>query len=244
MSIKNTTYPQNLIDAIAKYIGVELSVDYSREDVLNGISAAISMLTDQEQKMVIMRYRYHYNLEEVGSQFGVTNERARQIIVRALRKLTVKPRRLLMTEGLEGYIEAEAKRSSESKIKIALRQEYMRGYEDGYAVALGNKVENNTAPEDQAILVTDLNLPIRATNCLVRANLGTLDKVLAVASAEDIRKIRNLGVKSSATIAKRLNDLGFVGTVWDEYLEFWHEPELRPVVDVDVDLPDDFFDED
>ena len=245
--IKKTIYPQNLIDDIVKHTDVHLDVDYNKPDVMNGIAAAIATLSDQEQKMLLLRYRYHSTLEEVGAQFDLTNERARQIIVRALRKLIVKPRRLLMTEGLEGYIEAEAKRIAKYKIKVALHQEYMRGYERGFAVASGNaeNTEEIQEEKDETILVMDLNFSVRTTNCLVRAKLNTLEDVLKVASTDDIMKIRNLGKKSAGEVARRLNELGFPGTVWDEFIGFRHE--FTPVVledDEDVFCISDFYDED
>ena len=233
---RNTTYPQNLIVDIAKHTDVHLEVDYNRLDVLNGIAAAIAMLSDQEQKMVILRYRYHCTLEEVGNQFDLTNERARQIIIRALRKLVVKPRRMLITEGLEGHIESEAKRIADVKTRIALHNEYMRGYEKGYAVGVGKMDENETSTEesDETLLVTDMCMSIRTTNCLVRAKLETLEDLLKVDSIDTIHKVRNLGKKSAGEVAKRLNDLGFTETVWDTFLEFWHEP--KPIFDIDGDL--------
>lgn len=48
-------------------------------------------LTPREEKIVRMRYGIgepmHYSLEEIGSQFGLTRERIRQIEIKALRKL-------------------------------------------------------------------------------------------------------------------------------------------------------------
>ena len=244
MNIKNTTYPQNLISDIEKQTSVYLDVDYSRVDVMNGISTAIAMLSDQEQKMIIMRYRYHYTLEELGNHFDLTSERARQIIARALRKLTVKPKRMLITEGLEGYIKFEAKRIANCKIKIALHQEYMRGYEKGIASLSRRNEDNEDVTEDKSdsVLVQDLNLSVRTTNCLVRANLDTLEKLLEVDSPEQIMKIRNLGKKSAGEVAKRLNELDLIDTAWNEFLKFFHESQMITETSDSFVFTDDYFD--
>lgn len=243
MNIKNTTYPENLMADIDKHTGVHLEVDYSSADVLKGIAAAIAMLSDQEQKMVMMRYRYHFTLDEIGAQFDLTGERVRQIIVRSMRKLVVKPKRYLMTEGLEGYINAEAKRIANIKIKIAAQQEYMRGYENGFALASGNAEANaeKTSDTDETILVVDMNLTVRSTNCLVRAKLETLEDLLKVDSVDTIYKVRNLGKKSAGEVAWKLNSLGFKGTVWDEFREFYQAHDV--IIDSDVELTDEIFDE-
>ena len=49
-------------------------------------------LSDREKAVLLMRYKDHKNLEDIGKQYHVTRERVRQIETRAIRKLQKKER--------------------------------------------------------------------------------------------------------------------------------------------------------
>lgn len=223
MDIKKTTYPQNLIDDFIKYFEDEIVIDPGNMDIKNGISAAIAMLPDQEQIALTMRYRYLYTLEEVGDHFGVTRERARQIIVRATRKLMLSPRRFLIIQGLEGYIKSQAELRASTLSKIKLREEYNKGYKNGLAVATGEVEDPSITYEP--VKVADMQLSVAATNCLLRANFVTLEDVLN-ADKDAILRIRNLGNKRAGEVAEKLNELGFPGSAWAEFLEYWSKSKM------------------
>ena len=65
----------------------------------------LAALTDREAKVLKMRFGLGGNrpmtLEEVGSKFGVTRERIRQIEAKALRKLKHPSRRKKLQDYLE-----------------------------------------------------------------------------------------------------------------------------------------------
>lgn len=220
MDIKQTTYPQNLIEEFIKYFDEDIEINCNNPDIRNGINAAIAMLSDQDQLALTMRYRYLYTLDEIGNHFGITRERARQIIKRATRNLIVRPRRFLIMQGIEGYINSQAELRASTLSKIKLREEYEKGYANGYAVANGEDEVENISYEP--VKVADLQLSVGATNCLLRANYTTLADVLN-ADKDAILRIRNLGKKRAGEIGQRLSELGFPDSAWSEFIEFWSQ---------------------
>jgi len=77
----------------------------SRRLLKENINEVLSALTDREAKVLKMRFGLGGNrpmtLEEVGSKFGVTRERIRQIEAKALRKLKHPSRRKKLQDYLE-----------------------------------------------------------------------------------------------------------------------------------------------
>ncbi|UCH25807.1 MAG: sigma-70 family RNA polymerase sigma factor [Trueperaceae bacterium] len=72
----------------------------------NSVEQALGLLTEREAQVLRMRHGfldgYEHTLEEIGSQFGVTRERIRQIESRALRKLKLYENR---THKLRSFLE-------------------------------------------------------------------------------------------------------------------------------------------
>ena len=63
-------------------------------------------------------------------------------------------------------------------------------------------------PELSQVKIDVLDLSVRASNCLKRANIYTLGD-LVERTEEDLSKIRNLGKKSVDEIIEKLKDYGF-----------------------------------
>lgn len=243
MDIKNTTYPQNLIDEFSKYFDEDIEINCNNADIKNGISAAIAMLSEQDQLALTMRYRYLYTFEEIGNHFGITRERARQIIIRATRNLVVRPRRFLIMQGLEGYINSQAELRANTLTRIRLREEYDKGYANGFAVAKGE--DEVVEVSHEPVKVSDMQLSVSTTNCLIRANYTTLVDVLN-ADKESILRIRNLGNKKAGEVAHKLKELGFPESAWGEFISYWTQEKtpvdtnlsLENFIDFDVDEED------
>ena len=102
------SYPENLITDI----GLETVFgdnEYTplNDDQLKGLKKAIESIHPREQEALCIRYEQQGTLQVVGDHFSFSRERARQIIVKALRKLR-NPLRLDYIK--EGYEAAELRR--------------------------------------------------------------------------------------------------------------------------------------
>lgn len=72
----------------------------------------------------------------------------------------------------------------------------------------GEEPEEPAGPELSQIKIDVLDLSVRASNCLKRANIYTLGD-LVERTEDDLSKIRNLGKKSVDEIIEKLKDYGF-----------------------------------
>ena len=77
---------------------------------------------------------------------------------------------------------------------------------------------------DVNVEIDNIGLSVRAINVLSRVGIKTVGDILRLQSAEEILRIRNIGKRTSGEIAHKLNSLGFAGTAWDHFLEYWIEP--------------------
>ena len=91
-------YPYNLMDDIFQ----EPTDWILTEDNVKGLNEAIASLDEREQKIINLRYREGFTLEETGKVFHLTRDRIRQLQARAVRKLRNPARSKQILYGTEG----------------------------------------------------------------------------------------------------------------------------------------------
>lgn len=200
--------------------GVELT-----EDQVKGIEYALETLTDRERDCILRYYRDGAILDGIAKEHGVTRERIRQVIVRAIRKLRNPVLAKYIKQGYaiaSGEVAQQARAAYQSEIDLVkgkmlaeARAEVLKKVEAEQAgVTIPESCRGN-------ITLMEMDLSVRSYNRL-RRTLGyahemTAADVLAVAEPE---KIRNLGKRSGEEIACKLTELGFdiSGTGWERYM--------------------------
>ena len=70
-----------------------------------------------------------------------------------------------------------------------------------------NEPEDNKMEKVQEMTIEELDLSVRAYNCLKRANINTVAE-LVQRNEEDMMKVRNLGKKSLEEVEQKLAALG------------------------------------
>ena len=176
---------------IYDYYPLNLMRDVLDKDVLDmvyirGISTALGLLSERERQMLSARYERGLTLEQLGKEQGVTRERIRQIIAKAIRKLRNPSysRKFLGMSIVEHYqILAEKERSMIEKEQAI----------HAYYVAHTDSKPPKKSIELQSIEYLDLS--VRSYNCLIRAGKKTIGDV-AETSYEKLIQIRNLGRRS------------------------------------------------
>lgn len=205
-------YPYNLLTAIRGNTTLELPHSLTK-DVLAGLHYALSTLEDRERTIILGRFQEALSLEDLAMELDISDERVRQLQVKALRKLREPCRWNYISLGIAGYCKSRA------------TAEYNRGFSKGYAegyrhgrIDQENNVDYSYGPEDLlAQPIEYLNLSTRAQQCLFYRHCETVGDAVRL-SEETIRTTRNLGKKSADEIARKLRAAGAQGSDWDQFL--------------------------
>lgn len=235
-------WPYNLLDDIVcdssdkrRYCGGVITEDGERwgstlsEDQENGLRKALLTLTKQEQECVMMYYEQGNTLESIGERYGVTRERIRQIISKALHKLRHPSRLRLIELGPELIADTDEyeKRREELDRKLAVLDEDEKVLSErlkrlsearlllqangmwyqGISVKEDSGDAKPSAIDYQPITTTPIeamDLSVRSYNCLKRRDLTTLGLVMDAARSGELSKVRNLGRKSLEEVLNKI----------------------------------------
>ena len=119
-------------------------------------------------------------------------------------------RRLMIEQGLNGYIEFQIARETNNRVEKRLYEEYTRGYDDGITDSDYNQIGKRHLLH---MPIEEMDLSVRSYNCLKRANKNRIEDLQPL-NRDEIMKIRNLGRKSAQEIALKLRKLGFYFPSW------------------------------
>ncbi len=203
-------WPNNLIDHIClEPMNIIIEGDYE-----DGLNYALSTLKEPEREFLIYYYRDGYTLAKIGEICGKTRERVRQIIAKGLRKLRHPARRKYIIYGLKGADMVEEAKILKSQIEInnkviEKQTELINRQEEKLMNGCYNAKDRNELAicmRMDATSIDELNLGVRAYNCMRRQGCETVMDVIKRLRAGEIHTIRNLGKKSAAEVVNRIND--------------------------------------
>lgn len=200
-------WPYNLVEAM----WMEQMNTALRDDQLCGLEKALDSLTAREKDAVLCYYRDGITLQHIGEAWGVTPERARQVLAKAVRRLRHPARGNLIRDG---YDPAEEKAKLErKKAELAAEEASLNQWAD---VLAAQRLKLNKLSHDLEALIKwdselrdargenprmdvpieDLDLTVRAYHALHRAGFRTLGQVIDAETAGNLKGIRHLGPKS------------------------------------------------
>ena len=185
-------YPYNL--AVAVY-GDESVVDKVNADALY---RAVAELPERVQEVIACRYKAHMTLEETGKCFGVTRERIRQLEHKGLRLLR-HPRNKFICD-VEKIIKAKEEAEKE-RDRLKLENIELR---DRLKISPTEWIEKVIDPD---IPIADMELSVRSYNCLARAGYEYVSDLENI-TMNDLKKVRNLGMKSLNEVIAKLRVYG------------------------------------
>lgn len=211
-------YPYNLLDDVVTGIGYGPHDKKYWDDMLEpdqeaALSYVLSQMTDRERNLIQLYYGKNMTLEQCGKTVGVTRERCRQIIAKAVRKLRHPTRLNLILYGLEGYEHLRANKKRRAMLEIeddeldALEQELMfrRQFLES-ALEVVSPVDEQMR-KSAVTTLEDMDLSVRTFNCLRRANCTTLLDVVEATKEGKLVKVRNLGKKSINEVLCKVKDM-------------------------------------
>ena len=210
-------WPYNLLDDLVKEIddaGYWDSV--ITEDQMDALVCAMDTLTPKEKDCLNYYYKLGNTLEETGDYFGVTRERARQVIAKGLRKLRHPSRLNMIRQGYKKAVEMQNIEDIDNEIEakrmeLELKLRQLEVMEKEYAKRqleyelraspTGRKNDGKTP-----YFIEDLDLSARSYNCLCRANIRTVKQLIKAIGDGELDCIRSLGMKSKEEILVKVTD--------------------------------------
>lgn len=190
-AISKTVWPYNLFNDILPEKEM-----YIPPIQLIGLAEAMHDLTDQEQRYIDMRYRLYKTLKEISEAENLTKERIRQVIAKGCRKLGA-PRRRKMIFGEYGTLtDLKTLQKDLANERVALDE-----YRD--RLCADNKEYNIVGKT-----LDDLQLSVRAYNCLRLSDLYYLEDIVALIKEDpmSLMKIRNMGKKTADEVLNALSE--------------------------------------
>ena len=193
------------------------------DDQDQGIVYALSLLSDREVDVIIKRFVEEKTLEASAKDLNLTRERVRQIQHKAVCKLRHPARFNSILYGKSGNeersglcvdinaLKRERKSLEEDISRLRdLVQEEADAIRYGYShriklEALGIKYHTSVY-KPPVSGVENLDLSIRAFNCLKRANCNTIEDVIELAKKGELTNIRNFGRVSLIEVLSILKD--------------------------------------
>lgn len=210
-------WPYNLLD--------EVYHPYEKvppEDIEERVYKALETLTPREAHVILSYYKDDGTLEEVGKEFRVTKERIRQIIIKAIRKLRC-PSRSMLIEYSDEELALKREIASE-KIKLEetlaeLKEKVQKLQDAGSDIPVPENVKDelsNIKWYDEDMMLEELDLSIRAFNCLKRANINTIrdfEMLIRAQGKSGVKHIRNLGQSTMYEIFWKMKNV--TGKDWE-----------------------------
>lgn len=198
-------YPVNLMRVVLSTDDDTIDSPWNY-DIL-GFQKLITELSDREQRVIELRYRFGMTLEGAGKEMQVTRERIRQVEIRAIRKLSYNIHRFQKPDQVEMHDYEELLR--ENQVLRSAFDNLVGVIHDVYPQILEKVKEAQRKAEADVVEnkhIEELELSVRSYNCLIRAGLNTVGKVIEFDRNPKTSwlNVRNLGRKSIEEIRVRL----------------------------------------
>lgn len=204
--LKEAPWPYNLIEAIKME---ECEEVYSQE-IINSIEERLLssnvIAKERTKRMLLLYFKDGKTLDQIGNIYSTTRETVRQILKKGLRLLR-KPAFANYIVRDDEKIKLEIENLTREKESLEHSISELRRIKETYVQAI-NEVSGQL-DEKKCIAYTitptskldELNLSVRAYNCLWRKGCKTLADVIKLAEGDGgLRMVRNIGINTEKEI--------------------------------------------
>ena len=212
----------------------------------------LNIYTNREMMIFNLRYKNYYTLGQIANEIGISTERVRQILAKAVRKL-MKPNvfnRLVEHETKLEMLNAEETSRIRSELKKEMSLEVAMdivaekfGFESKEALEECLNNGGRFGNDKLDMTIDELDLTVRSYNCLKRRRVNTVGELVEY-TLEDLMGFRNMGRKSIREVVEKVHNLGlsFKDEVYkikkeekeDEYADYIRSND-HPLVLLDED---------
>jgi DNA-binding CsgD family transcriptional regulator len=205
-NIKNSTFPENILEEIGINKVSEKKIDYSElaMDQMKGLQYAVSQMKVRDSMILLCRYEDKMTYKEIGERFSITGERVQQLVTKGLRKLRHPMRYSYIVWGYDTYNQMLAeKRKQVARLK---KEDIEKSGDDILQIDLAA-----------------LQLSIKIWNILNRIGIHTIGELINVLEkgqeelqirmrkrcfSEMIYSLEELGLFCESDFDKENNDIG------------------------------------
>ena len=205
-NIKNSTFPENILEEIRINKVSEKKIEYSEltVDQVKGLRYAVSQMKDRDSMILLCRYEDKMTYKEIGERFSISGERAQQLVAKGLRKLRHPMRYSYIVWGYDTYNQMLAeKRKQVARLK---KEDIEKSGDDILQIDLAA-----------------LQLSIKTWNILKRIGIHTIGELINVLEkgqeelqirmrkrcfSEMIYSLEELGLFCESDFDKENNDIG------------------------------------
>lgn len=170
-------------------------------------------LSEREEGVLYARYVTGLDMPQTGKIYGVTRERIRQIEAKALRKINGrKASREILLHGMEAYVDKylDSIRDRERERYDSMIEDFKRRWIEDHPDGRELKPEEALRSDLSVTPIEELDLSVRAYNCLKRAGCATVQQIIAFVEEHKpdwYSRVRNLGKKSADEVARKVFEL-------------------------------------
>ena len=205
-NIKNSTFPENILEEIGINKVSEKKIDYSElaMDQMKGLQYAVSQMKVRDSMILLCRYEDKMTYKEIGERFSISGERVQQLVAKGLRKLRHPMRYSYIVWGYDAYNQMLAeKRRQVARLK---KEDIEKSGDDILQIDLAA-----------------LQLSIKTWNILNRIGIHTIGELINVLEkgqeelqirmgkrcfSEMIYSLEELGLFCESDFDKENNDIG------------------------------------
>lgn len=176
----------------------------------------LNVYTDREMMIFNLRYKNYYTLGQIANEIGISTERVRQILAKAVRKL-MKPNvfnRLVEHETKLEMLNAEETSRIREELKKEMSLEVAMdivaekfGFESKEALEECLNNGSRFGNDKLDMTIDELDLTVRSYNCLKRRRVNTVGELVEY-TLEDLMRFRNMGRKSIREVVEKVHNLG------------------------------------
>lgn len=182
-------YPYNLI--------TDLGIDPVKVNPFWLMQTVTNTLTEREAEVVHLRYSDGYTCKQIGEAIGLSGSRAQQILAKIKRKLRNPIRSCKYIAVSRFEYDSVKNELASTKAQLLYVNDLLKKRE----------YENLPITPENDISLEELDLSVRAYNCLHRHGFEKLSDFFGVTQAE-LAGVRNLGRKCLNEIVEKLKTYG------------------------------------
>lgn len=179
------------------------------EDFNGSLEYVLHSLPCQKNVEVLrLRYQCYMTHEEISKEVGLSQPRVAQMLEYVRREMRKPYWTQYLRYGVQGVIEQQQQQQEIYQQKV--ESEVLKAVEaDRHARIEAEAAERYVSlPMEDRILLEELNLDMRAKNCLRRGDIKTVGDLMRL-DYQTFAKIRSLGEKTRMRIRAEVEKLGF-----------------------------------